>query len=136
MTVGDEADSLMRRAKIKVRDMRERVERGDIDHIIPDAYNVMFMAAKAALMKRGFEVASHRTVITTYKREFIDKRIISPEFEGYLTKVQAYWEREGTPEAEVVDAARAARIVEATHNLVEALAATMRPTTTEPFRVR
>jgi uncharacterized protein (UPF0332 family) len=136
MTVGDEADSLMRRARIKVRDMRNRVERGEFDHIIPDAYNVMFMAAKAALLKRGFEVASHRTVISTYKREFIEKRIISPDFEGHLNKIQGYWEKEGTKEAEVIDTPRAGRIVEATHNLVEALADTMKPTSTEPFRVR
>jgi uncharacterized protein (UPF0332 family) len=135
MTVGDEADSLMRRARIKVREMRNRVERGEIDHIIPDAYNVMFMAAKAALMKRGFEVASHRTVISTYRREFIDKRIIAPEYEGYLNKIQGYWEKEGTPEAEKVDSPRAGRIVEATHNLVEALADTLKATAFgEPFR--
>lgn len=136
MIAGEEADSLLRRARIKVRDMQNRVERGEVDHIIPDAYNVMFMAAKAALMKRGFEVASHRTVISTYKREFIEKRIISPEFEGYLTKIQAYWEKEGTPEAEVVDPARASRIVEATHNLVEALADTMKAGSPEPFRIK
>ena len=136
MTVGDEADSLMRRARIKVRDMRNRIERGDIDHIIPDAYNVMFMAAKAALMKRGFEVASHRTVIATYRREFIDRRLISPEFEGHLSKIQTYWEKEGTPEAEKVDGPRANRIVEATHNLVEALAETMKASSIEPYRIK
>jgi uncharacterized protein (UPF0332 family) len=137
MSVGDESDSLMRRARIKVRDMRTRVERGEFDHLIPDAYNVMFMAAKAALMKRGYEVASHRTVISTYKREFIDKRIIAPEFETHLNKIQTYWEKEGTPEAEKVDVPRAGRIVEATHNLVEALADTMKPAqTNEPFRAR
>ncbi|HDS29465.1 MAG TPA: HEPN domain-containing protein, partial [Firmicutes bacterium] len=66
MTNGTEADTLMRRARIKVRDMQNRLERGEIDHMIPDAYNVMFMAAKAALMKRGIEAASHRTVIASY----------------------------------------------------------------------
>lgn len=136
MTNGAEAESLMRRARIKVRDMRNRVERGDIDHMIPDAYNVMFMAAKAALAARGYEVASHRTVISTYRKEFIEKRLISPEFEGHLTKIQGYWEKEGTPEAEAVDAARAARIVEATHKLIEALAETMKAQSPEPFRIR
>jgi uncharacterized protein (UPF0332 family) len=136
MPSGTEADSLMRRARIKVRDMSSRVERGEIDHIIPDAYNVMFMAAKAALMKRGFEVASHRTVVATYRREFIDKRLISPEYEGYLVKIQGYWEKEGTVDAEQVDGARANRIVEATHNLVEALADTMKAKSEEPFRIR
>ncbi len=136
MTNGAEADSLMRRARIKVRDMMNRVERGEIDHMIPDAYNVMFMAAKAALMKRGFEVASHRTVVSTYRREFIDKRLISPEYEGYLAKIQKYWESEGTPEAEAIDTARAGRIVEATHKLVEALAETMKAGSEEPFRIR
>jgi len=136
MTVGDEADSLMRRARIKVRDMQNRIERGEIQHIIPDAYNVMFMAAKAALMKRGIEAASHRTVVANYKHEFIEKRLISPEFEGHLTKIQAYWEKEGSPEAEKVDGPRANRILEATHNLVEALADTMKTSSTEPFRIR
>ena len=136
MTVGDEADSLMRRARIKVREMRTRTERGDFDHIIPDAYNVMFMAAKAALMKRGFEVASHRTVIATYRHEFIDKRIIPPEFENHLQKIQTYWEKEGTPEAEKIDAPRAGRIVEAANSLVESLAETMKYSSTEPFRIR
>jgi len=136
MTNGAEADSLMRRARIKVRDMMNRVERGEIDHMIPDAYNVMFMAAKAALMKRGFEVASHRTVVSTYRREFIDKRLISPEYEGYLAKIQKFWESEGTPEAEIIDTARAGRIVEATHKLVEALAETMKAGSEEPFRIR
>ena len=118
MANGAEADSLMRRARIKARDMSNRVERGEIDHIIPDAYNVMFMAAKAALMKRGFEVASHRTVVATYRREFIEKRLIPQEFEGHLTKIQTYWEKEGSDEAEKIDMARANRIVEATHALV------------------
>ena len=136
MAVGDEADSLMRRARIKVRDMQNRIERGEIDHIIPDAYNVMFMAAKAALMKRGFEVASHRTVMSTYKHEFIEKRIISPEFENHLVKIQNYWEKEGSPEAEKIDSPRATRILEASHNLVEALADTMKPSSLEPFRIR
>jgi uncharacterized protein (UPF0332 family) len=136
MSIGAEADSLMRRARIKVRDMMNRVERGEIDHMIPDAYNVMFMAAKAALMKRGFEVASHRTVVSTYRHEFIDKRLISPEYEGYLTKIQKYWEQEGTPDSQSVDQGRAERIVEAAHKLVEALADTMKATSDEPFRIR
>ncbi len=131
-----EADSLMRRARIKVRDMINRVERGEVDHMVPDAYNVMFMAAKAALMKRGFEVASHRTVASTYRKEFIDKRLISPEYEGYLMKIQKYWEKEGTPEAEDLDLARAERVVEATHKLVEALAETMKTKSEEPYRIR
>jgi len=136
MSNGVESDSLMRRARIKVRDMMNRVERGEIDHMIPDAYNVMFMAAKAALMKRGLEVASHRTVVATYRREFIDKRLISPEYEGYLMKIQKYWEQEGTPEAQNVDQARAERIIEATHKLVEALADTMKTQSEEPYRIR
>ena len=136
MSTSAEAERLMRRARIKVNDMRDRVDRGNIDHMIPDAYNVMFMAAKAALMKRGIEVSSHRTVVSSYRREFIDKRIISPEFDGYLTKIQNYWENEGTPDAEVVDAARAHRIVEATDKLVEALSETMRAQMDEPFRIR
>ncbi len=136
MVNGSEAEGLMRRARIKVRDMQNRLERGDIDHMIPDSYNVMFMAAKAALMKRGIQVASHRTVLASYRREFIDKRIISPEFEGHLLKIQGYWEQEGTPDAQTVDPARAGRIVEATHNLVEALADTMKTQPKEPFRIR
>ena len=136
MATSVEADSLMRRARIKIRDMMNRIERGEIDHMIPDAYNVMFMAAKAALMKRGFEVASHRTVTSTYRREFIEKRLISAEYEGYLAKIQRYWEAEGTPNAETIDQARAARIVEATHKLVEALADTMKTKSEEPFRIR
>jgi len=136
MSNSAEADSLMRRARIKVRDMINRAERGEVDHMVPDAYNVMFMAAKAALMKRGFEVASHRTVASTYRKEFIDKRLISPEFEGYLSKIQGYWEKEGTPESEKIDQARAERVVEATHKLVEALAETMKTKSEEPFRIR
>lgn len=136
MTNGAEADALMRRARIKVRDMQNRLERGDVEHMIPDAYNVMFMAAKAALMKRGIEAASHRTVIASYRKEFIDKRIISPEFEGHLTKIQGYWEKEGTQEAQAVDTARAGRIVEATMKLVDALAETMKIQPKEPFRIR
>jgi len=136
MTSQAEADSLMRRARIKVQDMKIRVERGDTDHMIPDAYNVMFMAAKAALMKRGFEVASHRTVTASYRREFIDKTLISPEFEGYLNKIQKYWEMEGTPMAEKIDQARAERLIEATNKLVEALADTMKTRREEPYRIR
>jgi uncharacterized protein (UPF0332 family) len=136
MSIDAEADSLMRRAQIKAREMRNRVDRGEIDHMIPDAYNVMFMAAKAALLKRGFEVSSHRTVVSTYRREFIDRRLISQEFEGYLLKIQKYWEAEGTPTAEAVDHARADRIVEAAIKLVDALADTMRVRTDEPFRIQ
>lgn len=136
MSIDAEADSLMRRAQIKAREMRNRVDRGEIDHMIPDAYNVMFMAAKAALLKRGFEVSSHRTVVSTYRREFIDRRLISQEFEGYLLKIQKYWEAEGTPTAETVDHARADRIVEAAIKLVDALADTMRVRTDEPFRIQ
>ncbi|HEX9746217.1 MAG TPA: HEPN domain-containing protein [bacterium] len=136
MTPSAEAESLMRRARIKVRDMGDRVERGDVDHMIPDAYNVMFMAAKAALMKRGIEVASHRTVMAAYRKEFIEKRIISPEYEGYLQKIQGYWEQEGTSDAQAVDVARAGRIVEATSKLVDALAETMQTNAEEPFRIR
>ena len=136
MSIDAEADSLMRRAQIKAREMRNRVDRGEIDHMIPDAYNVMFMAAKAALMKRGFEVSSHRTVVSTYRREFIDRRLISQEFEGYLNKIQKYWEAEGTPQAEAVDHARADRIVEAAIKLVDALADTMRVRTDEPYRIQ
>ncbi len=136
MAFGAEADSLMRRARIKVREMLNRVDRGEVDHMVPDAYNVMFMAAKAALMKRGFEVASHRTVVATFRREFVNKRLIPQEFAEYLIKIQKYWEAEGTPDAEQVDHARAERIVEATHKIVEALAETMKTRSDEPFRIR
>ncbi len=136
MTNSAEADNMMRKARIKIRDMRNRIERDEIGHMIPDAYNVMFMAAKAALLKRDIQVQSHRTVIATYRREFIDNHVITPEFDSYLTKIQGYWEREGTPDAEAVDAARAERIVEAAHKLVEALAETMKDPSKEPFRIR
>jgi hypothetical protein len=41
-----DADAMIRKARIKARGMQVRVEEGNWDNIITDAYNVMFMAAR------------------------------------------------------------------------------------------
>lgn len=120
-------DGMIRKARIKARGMQHTVKEGDWDGIIKDAYNVMFMAARGALSKMGHNVTTHQTVAANYRREVIDKGVIDAKFANHLVKIKKYWESELDGHPEEIDHARAVRIVDATLDLVEALARLDKP---------
>jgi len=115
-------DDLIRKARIKVRGIRQKVEAGNWENIITDAYNVMYMAARGALTKLGILANTHQTVIAQYRRMIVDAGLIDAKFADHLTKIKNYWEGEQKGQLQVIDEARALRIVQATEDLVDALA--------------
>ncbi|MCD6216268.1 HEPN domain-containing protein [bacterium] len=121
-------DGMIRKARIKARGMQHQVKEGDWDNIIVDAYNVMFMAARGALKKMGHTVSTHQTVASNYRREVIDKGVIDKKYANHLSKIKKYWENEQEGHPEEIDHARAERIVQATLDLVDALAHLGEPT--------
>jgi uncharacterized protein (UPF0332 family) len=118
----EDFDSMLRKARIKSRDMQLKVEAGNWDSIITDAYNVMYMAARGALGKMGYPANTHQTVASQYRRLIIDGGQIDKKFADHLTKIKNYWEGEQKGEMQIVDKDRAKRIVQATLDLVDALA--------------
>jgi len=116
----EDPDGLIRKARIKARDMQLKVEGGNWDNIITDSYNVMYMAARGALGKIGILANTHQTVSAQYRRMIIDAGLIDKRFTEHLTKIKNYWE--GEEKAQEIDQARALRIVQATIDLVDALA--------------
>lgn len=120
----EEAAKLIRRARIKAREIETKIQEagGAYDALIYDAYNAMFMAARAALHVMGEECNSHRTVVAKYKHEIVEKKKVDDKFAGHLHKIQQYWEEEQTGTKHDIDSARAGRIYEATRDLVDALA--------------
>jgi|GEM_PF-3872606 len=120
----EEAAKLIRRARIKAREIETKIEEtgGPYSALIYDAYNAMFMAARAALHYRGVECNSHRTVVSHYKHDIVEKKLVDPRFDGHLTKIQQYWEEEQTGTKHEIDRDRAIRIFQATRDLVDALA--------------
>jgi len=118
----EDFEGMLRKARIKARDMQLKVEGGTWDTIISDAYNVMYMAARGALGKMGISANTHQTVASQYRRMIVDAHQIDPKFADHLTKIKNYWEGEQKGESQVIDNARAGRIVQATLELVDALA--------------
>ncbi|MCG3151690.1 MAG: hypothetical protein GEEBNDBF_00971 [bacterium] len=120
----EEAAKLIRRARIKAREIETKIEEagGAYDTLIYDAYNAMFMAARAALHNMGVECNSHRTVVSHYRHDIIEKKLIDPKFESHLSKIQTYWEEEQQGTKHDIDADRAKRVAGATLELVDALA--------------
>ena len=115
-------DGMIRKARIKARGMQGMVKEANWDSIIKDAYNVMFMAARGALTKMGHTVTTHQTVASNYRRELIDKGVIDQKYANHLSKIKKYWENEMEGHPEEIDGPRAEKIVEATLDLVDALA--------------
>jgi uncharacterized protein (UPF0332 family) len=121
-------DAMIRKARIKARGMRQQVSVGRWGNIISDAYNVMYMAARGALMKMGYQANTHQTVAARYRHEIIEKGLIDQKFADHLAKIKRYWENEQRGEPEQIDQARAERIAKATLELVDALATIGDPT--------
>ncbi|MBU1023043.1 HEPN domain-containing protein [bacterium] len=121
-------DAMIRKARIKARGMQQLVTDGNWDNIITDAYNVMYMAARGALSKLGYELNTHQTVASHYRHQVVEKDLIDMKFANHLTKIKKYWENEQNGQPEEIDQARAERIVQATLDLVDALAYLGRPT--------
>lgn len=118
----EDPDGLIRKARIRAREMQMRVEGGSWDTIIADTYNVMYMAAKGALSKVGVLANTHQTVASQYRRMIIDSGLIDSKFAEHLSKIKNYWEGEQKGQMQIVDHERAKRIVQATVDLVDALA--------------
>jgi uncharacterized protein (UPF0332 family) len=118
----EDFDSMLRKARIKSRDMQIKYEAGNWDSIITDAYNVMYMAARGALGKMGFPANTHQTVASQYRRLIIDANLIDQKFADHLTKIKNYWEGEQKGQMQLIDKDRAGRIIKATLDLVDALA--------------
>ena len=121
-------DMMIRKARIKARGMQQLVAEGNWDNIIIDAYNTMFMAARGALSKMGHDVNTHQTVASHYRREVVEKGLIDKKYGNHLMKIKKYWENEHDGQPEEIDHARAQRIVQATLDLVDALAHLGTPT--------
>ena len=117
-----DADAMIRKARIKARGMQVRVDEGNWDNIVTDAYNVMFMAARGALAKLGVTVNTHQTVVAQYRRMIVEQSLVDKKFGEHLAKIKRYWENERNGQPEEVDQARATRIALATLELVDALA--------------
>ncbi|HYE79066.1 MAG TPA: HEPN domain-containing protein [bacterium] len=120
----EEAEKLIKRARIKAREIDTKIEEagGPYDALIYDAYNAMFMAARAALHVLGFPSNSHRTVVSQYKHQIVEKKKIDPKFADHLLKIQTYWEEEQAGTKHDIDSDRAHRISTATREIVDALA--------------
>ncbi len=84
MSLDSEADSLLRRARIKLRDMATNVERGEYVNIIQDASNVTLLAAGAALTKCGLKDLFTRPSVTFHTKMAKGNERISPELQDLL----------------------------------------------------
>lgn len=124
LTPQEEAEKLIKRARIKAREIETKIEEagGAYSALVYDAYNAMFMAARAALHYLDIPSSSHRTVASHYKHDIVEKGLIPSKFADHLQKIMVYWEEEQQGTKHEIDEARARRISEATKEVVDELA--------------
>ena len=90
MVEKEETERLIRTARIRARGLDEAFEEGDYKKVVQDAYNVMFMAARATMNHLGANATSHRAIASIYRKELIGRQLLDKKYKEHLRKIHDY----------------------------------------------
>ena len=117
----EEIERLMRTARVRVRELEAAFDGGDFKKVVQDAYNVMFMAARATVNHLGANATSHRAVASIFRKELIGRHLVNKKYQDHLRKITGYRDevmKEGSPE---IDQEKAQKIIQASKDFVKIL---------------
>ena len=85
----DESKAFLDKAKSKLVSSKALYEIGQYGDSVGRSYYAMFLSAKALLVKEGYDVSSHRSLISIFGREFVKNGDFDNEIAKYLSGTQS-----------------------------------------------
>jgi uncharacterized protein (UPF0332 family) len=121
MAEPEEIERLMRSARVRCRGLEESYKNGEYDKIINEAYNAMYMAARATVNHLGADATSHRAVASIYRKELIGRRVLQRKYQDHLRKIHRYREEFLEGKFGELDEEQAGKIVSACKDFIAVL---------------
>ncbi len=118
MAEKEEIERLIRGARVKQKDLDDALAAGDFNQVVQEAYNIMYMAARACLNHLGANATSHRAVASIYRKELIGKHLLDRKYQDHLRKIHSYREETMDPSNPPMEREQAEKIVAATKDFV------------------
>ena len=85
----DESKAFLDKAKSKLISSKALYEIAQYGDSVGRSYYAMFLSAKALLVKEGYDVSSHRSLISIFGREFVKNGDFDNEIAKYLSGTQS-----------------------------------------------
>ena len=126
MVEREEIDRMITKARIRSRALETAFKEGEYDDIVKEAYNVMYMAARAVINHLGGEVISHRQVASLFRKEIIGRKLMSRDYQEHLHKSLQYRDQVLAGEFDNTDIEKLEKITNACADLVKNLDAVMK----------
>lgn len=85
----DESKAFIEKAKSKLTSSRALYEIGQYGDSVGRSYYAMFLSAKALLVRDGFDVDSHKSLIGIFGREYVKNGDFDNNIARYLSGTQS-----------------------------------------------
>ncbi|MEE1133427.1 MAG: HEPN domain-containing protein [Methanobrevibacter sp.] len=85
----DESIAFLEKAKSKLISSKALYEIGQYGDSVGRSYYAMFLSAKALLVKEGYDVSSHRSLISIFGKEFVKNGDFDNGIAKYLSGTQS-----------------------------------------------
>jgi uncharacterized protein (UPF0332 family) len=85
----DESEAFIIKAKSKLTSSKALYEIGQYGDSVGRSYYAMFLSAKALLVRDGYDVSSHRTLIGIFGREYVKNGDFDSSIAKYLSGTQS-----------------------------------------------
>ncbi len=85
----DEPHAFIDKAKSKLKSSKILYENEQYGDSVGRSYYSMFLAAKALLIKKGYNVSSHKSLIGIFGNEYVNHGDFNPTIAKYLSGTQA-----------------------------------------------
>ena len=121
MVEKEETARLIRTARIRARALDEAFKEGDNKKVVLEAYNAMFMAARATVNHLGANAISHRAVASIYRKELIGRKLLDRKYREHLRKIHNYREQVISEEQTDMEPELVEKIIEVCKDFVKVM---------------
>lgn len=84
MTLRQELEAMLEKARRYVESAEALRQRGDFDSAVSRLYYAMFYSAEAMLRAHGHSFSSHRAVISAFAQQFVKPGLLSKDYHRWL----------------------------------------------------
>ena len=99
--------------------MQKAIDETERRRVVQEAYNVMFMAAKATMNHLGANATSHRAVASIYRKELIGRKLLDRKYTEHLRKIYNYREQVMSKEQPDLEPELVEKIIEVCKDFVK-----------------
>ena len=85
----DECEAFIKKAKSKLTSSRALYEIGQYGDSVGRSYYAMFLSAKELLVRDGYDVSSHKSLIGIFGRDYVKKGDFDSNIAKYLSGTQS-----------------------------------------------